>query len=146
MTNLLFIFLNISLSIFPPAVTANDWAEWRGPARDGISTETNLPNSWSPSGENLAWKAPFGGRSAPIVMGNRVYLVNTVGKGETLQERIVALDADTGKMVWEHRFNVYLSDVPPPSRGLGITGWRPGDGQCLCVWRRGKPDRVNRRR
>ena len=111
MTNLLFIFLNIGLSIFPPAVTANDWAEWRGPARDGISTETNLPTSWSPAGENLAWKAPFGGRSAPIVMGNRVYLVNTVGKGETLQERIVALDADSGRMVWEHRFNVFFTDI-----------------------------------
>ena len=128
MTKLLFIFLNLSLSVFPSAVTANDWAEWRGPARDGISTETNLPTSWSPAGENLAWKAPFGGRSAPIVMGNRVYLVNTVGKGETLQERIVALDADSGRMVWEHRFNVYLSDVPPHRVGWASPVGDPATG------------------
>ena len=128
MTNLLFIFLNISLSIFTPAAAASDWTEWRGPARDGVSTETNLPSSWSPSGENLAWKAPFGGRSAPIVMGNRVYLVNAVGKGEMLQERLVALDADTGKLVWEHRFNIYLSDVPPHRIGWASPVGDPATG------------------
>ncbi len=113
MTNLASIFLNLSLvfSVFIPAF--GDWTEWRGPARDGISPEKNLPVSWSPAGDNLAWKAPYGGRSAPIVLGDRVYLQNGVGKGETLQERVVALDANTGKFLWEHRFNIYLSDVPP---------------------------------
>lgn len=114
MNNFASIFLHLSLALLVVnPVTANDWAEWRGPARDGRSLETNLPAKWSPSGENLAWKAPYGGRSAPIVMGDRVYLQNSIGKGETLQERVVALDADTGKFLWEHRFNVYLSDVPP---------------------------------
>ncbi|HYO98825.1 MAG TPA: PQQ-binding-like beta-propeller repeat protein, partial [Pyrinomonadaceae bacterium] len=102
-----------ALIFAPPAARAGDWAEWRGPARDGVSPERNLPSRWSPAGENLAWTAPFGGRSAPIVMGDRVYLQNTAGKGETLQERVICFDADTGKLVWEHRFNVYLSDVPP---------------------------------
>jgi outer membrane protein assembly factor BamB len=92
---------------------AADWSEWRGPARDGVSHEKSLPSSWSPAGENLAWKAPYGGRSTPVVMGNRVYLFNPVGRGEQLQERLICLNADTGKMLWERRFNVYLSDVPP---------------------------------
>ena len=96
-----------------PSLAAGDWAEWRGPARDGVSPEKNLPVRWSPGGENLAWKAPFGGRSAPIVLGDRVFLQTPVGSGETLQERVVCLDADTGRMLWEHRFNIYLSDVPP---------------------------------
>ncbi|MDQ3665595.1 MAG: PQQ-binding-like beta-propeller repeat protein [Acidobacteriota bacterium] len=118
MTNLLSIYsyLSVSLLLLVPA-TASDWAEWRGPARDGVSLERNLPVKWSPSGENLAWKAPYGGRSAPIVMGDRVFVQNSVGKGETLQERVVALNADTGKLLWEHRFNVYLSDVPPHRLG-----------------------------
>ncbi len=118
MTNLLstYSYLSLSLLLFVPA-TASDWAEWRGPARDGVSLEKNLPVRWSPSGENLAWKAPYGGRSAPIVMGDRIFIQNSVGKGETLQERVVALNADTGKLLWEHRFNVYLSDVPPHRLG-----------------------------
>jgi outer membrane protein assembly factor BamB len=97
----------------PPAARAGDWAEWRGPRRDGISHERNLPAKWSPAGENLAWKAPYGGRSTPVVFGDRLYLLNAAGKGPTLQERLVAFDADTGRVLWEHKFNLYLSDVPP---------------------------------
>ena len=63
------------------AVRGADWPEWRGPARTGASTETNLPGSWSPAGENLAWKAPYGGRSSPVVFGDRLYLQNTSGSG-----------------------------------------------------------------
>lgn len=95
------------------SAAASDWAEWRGPARDGISLEKGLPAKWSPTGENLGWKAPYGGRSAPIVMNNRVFLQNTAGKGESEQERVMCFDADTGKLLWEHRFNLFLSDVPP---------------------------------
>ncbi len=112
MTNLISIYLNLCLTL-ATVVVAGDWAEWRGPERNGISSEKNLPVKWSPAGENLAWKAPYGGRSAPIVMGDRVYMVNTAGKGENLQERLLCFNADTGKLLWEHRFNIYLSDVPP---------------------------------
>ncbi len=92
--------------------SATDWPEWRGPNRDGHSTETNLPAKWSPSGENLAWRVPFGSRSSPVVFGNRVYLNTPVGDLANTQERLVALDADTGKIAWERRFSIYLSDVP----------------------------------
>ena len=113
MIKLFSIFLNacLLLTLLVP-IQAADWAEWRGPARDGISLEKGLPTSWSPSGQNLAWKAPFGGRSAPIVMNGRVYLQNSADKGASQQERLMCFDADTGKLLWEHRFNIYLSDVP----------------------------------
>ena len=114
--------------LFVAPVAASDWAEWRGPARDGVSTETNVPVKWSPAGENLAWKAPYGGRSTPVVLGDRVYLQNTAGKGETLQERIICLNADTGKVLWEHRFNIYLSDVPPHRVGWASPAADPATG------------------
>src|SRR5678815_3475624 len=126
MTNLISISLNLSLilSLF----AFGDWAEWRGPNRDGISNEKNLPVKWSPTGENLAWRAPYGGRSAPIVMGDRVYLQNVAGKGETEQERVMCFNADTGKLLWEHRFNVYLSDVPPHRVGWASPVGDPATG------------------
>ncbi|MFM8392459.1 MAG: PQQ-binding-like beta-propeller repeat protein, partial [Acidobacteriota bacterium] len=95
------------------ARSGSDWTDARGPTRDGVSPEKNLPEKWSPTGDNLLWKAPYGGRSAPIVMGNRVYLFNSAGEGPSMQERVMALDVETGKVVWEYRFNVYSSDVPP---------------------------------
>ncbi|MEW6320228.1 MAG: PQQ-binding-like beta-propeller repeat protein [Acidobacteriota bacterium] len=96
------------------AVTSGaDWPEWRGPSRDGRSTETNLPARWSPQGENLAWRLPIGGRSSPVVFGDRLYLLTaTDGGPSTTQERLVAVDAPSGRVVWERRFSVYLSDVP----------------------------------
>ncbi|HEX7316249.1 MAG TPA: PQQ-binding-like beta-propeller repeat protein [Pyrinomonadaceae bacterium] len=107
---------------------AADWAEWRGPARDGVSPEKGLPSKWSPTGDGLAWKAPYGGRSTPVVMANRVYLFNPYEKGERLQERLMCLDADTGKVLWEKHFNVYLSDVPPHRVGWASPVGDPATG------------------
>jgi outer membrane protein assembly factor BamB len=91
----------------------SDWPESRGPNRDGTSAEKGLPEKWSMKGENLVWKQPHGGRSAPTVMGHHVFLFNSAGEGATMQERVMCLDADTGKTIWEYRFNVYETDVPP---------------------------------
>ena len=57
--------------------TVGDWPDWRGPDRDGISKEKGLPEKWSLAGQNLAWKAPYGGRSTPVVLGDHLYLQNT---------------------------------------------------------------------
>jgi outer membrane protein assembly factor BamB len=94
-------------------LSGSDWPEWRGPARTGVSDATNLPSSWSPAGENLAWKAPHGGRSAPVVFGDHLYLQNTSGSGAEMQERLMCFNADSGKLLWEHKYNLFTSDVPP---------------------------------
>jgi outer membrane protein assembly factor BamB len=96
----------------PRRIRLGDWPELRGPNRDGISLEKGLINSWKLNGENFLWRVPSGGRSTPIVMGNRVYVQNPSGRGTELQERVMALDADTGKVVWEYKFNLFQSDVP----------------------------------
>src|SRR6476659_489196 len=89
-----------------------DWPEWRGPARTGVSAETGLPATWSVAGENLAWRAPYGGRSGPVVFGDRLYLQNISGSGAAEQERVMCFNADTGRLLWEHRYNMFASDVP----------------------------------
>ena len=95
------------------SVAASDWPEWRGPSRDGRSEETNLPARWSPQGENLAWRIPVGSRSAPVAFGNRLYINSpTPGDPSGTQERLIAIDAESGKIVWERRFSLFLSDVP----------------------------------
>jgi outer membrane protein assembly factor BamB len=107
------LLLSATLSMAAALTAANDWTDWRGPARDGNSPETGLASSWSRDGENLAWRAPFGARSAPIVVGGRIYLQNAAGAGPNLQERIQCIDADSGELLWEHGINLYMSDVPP---------------------------------
>jgi len=98
---------------FSRAKSGSDWPDWRGPTRDGVSHEKALPEKWSTKGENLLWKQPYGGRSTPIVMNGRVFMFNSAGDGERMQERVLCFDANTGKVIWEKRFNVYETDVPP---------------------------------
>ena len=120
---------NLSLCVLLLTSTfIGDWTEWRGPARDGVSMEKGLPTAWSPTGQNLAWKAPYGGRSAPIVMNGRVYLQNIAEKGASEQERVMCFDADKGNLLWEHRFNVFLSDVPPHRVGWASPVGDPATG------------------
>src|SRR5882672_8435415 len=118
-------------SVQPPAgrrVALGDWPEARGPNRDGRSAETGLPEKWALNGENFLWRAPYGGRSAPIVMGNRVCVQNPSGRGTALQERVMCLDADTGKVVWEYKFNIYQSDVPAHRVGWASPAADPQTG------------------
>jgi outer membrane protein assembly factor BamB len=117
----------------PRQVALGDWPEARGPNRDGISLETGLPDNWALNGPTLLWRAPYGGRSAPIVMGNRVYVQNPSGRGAALQERLMALDADTGKLVWEYKFNIFQSDVPPHRVGWASPAADPETGNVYAL-------------
>ena len=112
----------------PRRVPVGDWPEMRGPNRDGVSRETGLIDRWTLNGENFLWRAPYGGRSAPIVMGNRLYVQNPAGRGANLQERVMALDADTGKVIWEYKFNLYQSDVPAHRVGWASPAADPDTG------------------
>ncbi len=114
-------------------VALGDWPEQRGPNRDGVSKETGLAEKWSPSGENLLWRAPFGGRSAPVIIGNRVCVQNPVGRGAEEQERVMCLDPDTGKMIWEYRFNVFQSDAPAHRVGWASPAADPETGNIYAI-------------
>lgn len=116
----------LALCVLP--VCAQDWPEWRGPSRDGTSPEKNLPEKWTPNGPGQLWRLPFGGRSSPIVLGDRVYLHTTFGKGAEEQERVVSIDADTGKVIWERKFTVYNSDIPAHRTGWASPAGDPDTG------------------
>lgn len=107
-----------------------DWPYWRGPEMNGISREKNLPDSWSPDGENLVWKnEALGTRSTPIVMREKLYTLAR-HMPATLQEaeKVVCADAETGEILWEHVFNVYLTDVPDTRVGWSCVVGDPETG------------------
>lgn len=93
------------------AVMANDWPYWRGPEQTGMTREKAPVTTWTMSGENMLWKAPIEGRTTPVVMNGQVVVVGPVGEGVNTQERTVCLDAESGKVKWEHRFNVFHTDI-----------------------------------
>lgn len=108
--------LLLALPLAATPARAGDWANWRGPEQNGVSRERDLPDRWSPDmdapNNNVIWRAPYGSRSAPLVMAGRVYLIDDADQGGINEhERIVCLDEVTGKLLWERRFNVFLTDI-----------------------------------
>jgi outer membrane protein assembly factor BamB len=123
----------LSAQSAPRRVALGDWPEGRGPTRDGVSPETGLVDKFALNGENFLWRAPYGGRSAPIAVGNRVCAQNPAGRGVDLQERVMCLDADTGKVLWEYKFNVFQSDVPPHRVGWASPAADPETGNIYAL-------------
>lgn len=115
-------------SLAGAAASGANWAQWRGPDGQGISAETGLPTEWSPT-SHVAWKVPLAGRghSAPVVWGNRVFVTtaiegdlvpghkapehlngtepfvhpDSVGVERRNELRVLAIDAASGRSVWE---------------------------------------------
>jgi outer membrane protein assembly factor BamB len=89
-----------------------DWIHWRGPEQNGHSREKNLPDNFDPTGKDVVWKAPVGGRSSPLVMGGRVYVLQGSGNlGPREGERVVCVNESNGKIIWEYAVNVFHTDI-----------------------------------
>jgi len=75
---------------------AQDWPQWRGPNRDGVTTFAE-PQAW-PEQLTQRWKVEVGpGYATPLLVGNRIYMFARQGTNEVMR----ALDAASGKVLWE---------------------------------------------
>jgi outer membrane protein assembly factor BamB len=100
----------------------DDWPQWRGPRRDGVSAERGLLKAWPQTGPPLAWKATGAGQgySSFAVAGGRLY---TLGAREN-REHVVAFDIASGKRVWDAPHGQRFSN----DRGDGPRGTPTVDG------------------
>ena len=80
-------------------IAAENWPGFRGPTRQGVSSETDLPTEWSAT-SNVAWKVeiPGEGWSSPIVHGDHVFVTSTMGDGVSC--RVICVDRRTGMLLW----------------------------------------------
>ena len=130
---------------------AQDWPQWRGLRRTGEVTGAQAPATW-PTAWQARWRAEVGeGYSSPVVAGGRVFIHSR----RDPQEVVMALDAATGKPVWEQKYdaaftkNQYANAMakgpnatPLLSEGklftIGVTGvvtaWEAATGKQL--WQR----------
>jgi outer membrane protein assembly factor BamB len=91
------------------AAAVDGWVSWRGPAQNGTSTETGLPDKID--GKAPLWTADFPGQSAPVIFKGKLYINGYLGDGPDLQEGVGCFDAETGKLLWQRLFNDFLSDT-----------------------------------
>ena len=101
---------------------AENWPGFRGPTRQGTSSEGDLPLRWERD-RNVLWKSPMAGNgwSSPIVWRNQVFLTTATNGGSSCH--VVSLDARTGRVLWnkhvfeqqtlmKRRQNSYASPTP----------------------------------
>lgn len=97
-----------SLAPAAPAAMTHDWPQWRGPNRDGLSSETGLLTNWPTDLLTLkAWEAKTGaGYSTVAVAQGRVYGFFQDGE----QEAVVCWEADSGKERWRYRYAAFYKN------------------------------------
>jgi outer membrane protein assembly factor BamB len=130
---------------------AQEWPQWRGPARTGAAAGFTAPAAW-PDRPKQIWKVQAGaGHASPVVASGRVYLFSRMGE----QEAVSARDLGTGKEIWRAAYDAPYQmnpaatshgkgpkSTPAHDRGrlftFGISGilsaWQAQDGRL--VWRR----------
>jgi outer membrane protein assembly factor BamB len=90
------------LCLFNNAHAQSEWLQWGGPTRNFVSTSKGLAASWPASGPKQLWSRPLGqGHSAILVSGKTLYTMYSQGQ----QEIVIALAANTGKTIWEHKYD-----------------------------------------
>ncbi|MGH9944419.1 MAG: PQQ-binding-like beta-propeller repeat protein, partial [Pyrinomonadaceae bacterium] len=93
---------------------AQDWSQWRGPARDGWVTGAALPAAW-PKTLKEEWRVTVGvGHSSPVSAEGRVYVFARQGE----EEVVLGLDAATGKQLWRASYPVAY-EMNPAATGHG---------------------------
>jgi outer membrane protein assembly factor BamB len=87
---------------------SGEWPQWRGPDRTGIVPAKVAPSTW-PERLNKGWSVAVGeGYSSPVGGAGRVF----VHSRRDPDEVVVALDATTGKTLWEQKYAAPMTKNP----------------------------------
>jgi outer membrane protein assembly factor BamB len=115
----------LALCVLANAARADDWPQWRGPERTGVSGETGLLKKWPDGGPKLLWerKNIGGGYSTPVVVGDRIYLM-VDRKGD---EYVLALAVADGAEIWARRVGKVGPNKGPQYPGTRSTPTVEGD-------------------
>ena len=107
------------------AAAPGNWPQWRGPNRDGVSTEKGLLGAWPTGGPSLAWKTSGLGRgfSSVSVANGRVFSMGDRDK----RQFVLAYSETDGKELWAIPFASPTYD----DAGIGPRGTPTVDGDLV---------------
>ncbi len=88
----------LALLLFTIGTFGANWPNWRGPATDGSTPESDFPLSWDRT-NNVQWRValPEPGNSSPIIWGDRVFVTQAIGNRRTLW----CVDSKSGAILWQ---------------------------------------------
>jgi outer membrane protein assembly factor BamB len=81
------------------AVRADDWPQFRGPARDGVSTAKGIARTWPKEGPAVVWKAEGVGEgfSSVSISGKLICTMGDIADACN----VFGIDRETGKVLWK---------------------------------------------
>jgi outer membrane protein assembly factor BamB len=93
------------------------WLQWGGPRRNFMIETSGLAESWPATGPRRLWRRSLGeGHSAVVVEGGRLYtmyrplgMLSLIRRSQ--QETVAALDASSGKTLWEYTYDSATSGL-----------------------------------
>ena len=90
-----------------------DWPQFRGPDRDGKSSETGILKSWETKAPQLLWMGEGMGKgyASVAVVGDRLYTTGDLPGGQG----VVAVNAKDGKVLW----TTVLTEAVPKHMSAG---------------------------
>ena len=96
----------------PAVVLAQDWPQWRGPDRDAVVPNFDVPSSW-PDALTQQWSLDVGlGYASPVLVGNSIYMFTREGDTEVMR----SLNANTGEAIWTTSYEAPFDMNPSTAR------------------------------
>jgi len=86
------------------ATWAQSWTRFRGPNGQGRAEATEIPVEWEPSAYRWKTTLPGEGHSSPVVWGNQLFI--TCGNKAIPEGLLLALDATTGRILWQKAYSL----------------------------------------
>lgn len=97
---------------------ADDWQEWRGVNRDGISVETNWLTNWPPA---EVWSSNIGtGCASVAVYDGRLYAAGN--SGDKSEHVVYCFNAYTGDLYWTNAFSLNAAKNYGPMATPTVSG------------------------
>jgi outer membrane protein assembly factor BamB len=113
------------------ASLAANWPAWRGPAGNGVATETGLPVKWSPT-ENVRWRVdlPERGNSSPVIWGTRIFVSQAIQAQN--RRTVMCFNRADGKLLWQSGVT-YTENEPTQRSNPYCSGSPVTDGERVIV-------------
>src|SRR5262249_45619551 len=101
------LLLGVAVLLSSGGVRAEDWPQFLGPTRNGVSPEAGLDVTWPKEGPRVVWECEVGaGWSSPVVANGLLILFHRQGD----QEIVACLDAASGKEQWKFAYATRYED------------------------------------
>lgn len=97
---------------------AQDWTQYFGPNRDGVSSQKNILHSWPQQGPEILWTSNVGiGYGGPVSKSGKVYLLD---RDDKVGDNLRCFDLTTGKELWNFAYAAPGSVMFPGSRSVPV--------------------------